>query len=55
LVDRPGPDQEAEDPSQLVSGQRVVGRARVLVCGQGLDGDPARCVLLFGPEASSRL
>jgi hypothetical protein len=55
LVDRVRPDQEGEDLSQLVSGQRVVGRARVLVRGQDVDGDQARCVLLFGPQAASRL
>jgi hypothetical protein len=33
----------------------VVGRARVLVRGQDLDCHPARCVLLLGPEAASRL
>jgi hypothetical protein len=55
LVDRVRPGQEGEDLSQLVSGQRVVRCARVLVRGQDLDGDPARGVLLFGPEAASRL
>jgi hypothetical protein len=55
VVDGFGPDQEAIDLPQLVPAQRVVGRARILVRGQDLDGDPARCVLLFGPEAASRL
>ena len=55
MVDRVGPDQEAVDPPQLVPGQRMVECSSIAVCGEGGDGDPARLVLLFGPEAASRL
>ena len=33
MVDGVGPDQEAVDPPQLLSGQRVVGRTGLLVEG----------------------